>query len=153
VAFERVYTVWDYWDGPRSGIALHAGQPQFYRCEWNIAADEYSDIYSLAPIDEDTLRLALEQWAIWKEWEAAFHRGEVLQSSHPALPGTDEQYSRLQQSIEAHLSQLPAICGRKLGVFRACADQEHVPSGIMRELEVEWQDVVENSSVKDTHSL
>src|SRR2546430_8411304 len=72
MSFERVYTVNDYYDGPRSGIADHGGQPYYYDCEWDEEADDYADIFILTPVDSDTLALALEQWAIWREWEDAY---------------------------------------------------------------------------------
>jgi hypothetical protein len=84
VAFERVYTVCDYYDGPRSGIATFSGQPHHYHCEWNESKNDYANTFVLTPIDEDTLALAMEQWSIWREWEAAFHRGGVPQSTRPA---------------------------------------------------------------------
>lgn len=82
MAFERVYTVWDYYDGPRSGIAEYRGQPHHYNCEWNETKDDYAATFVLTPIDQQTLTLAMEQWAIWRQWQDAFHRGEVPQSTH-----------------------------------------------------------------------
>jgi hypothetical protein len=40
IAFEQVYAVWDYHDGPRSGIAAYLGQPHHYQCEWDKLADD-----------------------------------------------------------------------------------------------------------------
>jgi hypothetical protein len=69
------------------GIAAYAGRPHHFRCEWNEAADDYADIFIITPIDDETLSLALEQWTKWREWECAFHRGEVSQTTNSALPG------------------------------------------------------------------
>jgi hypothetical protein len=138
VAFERVYTVWDYYDGPRSGIAAFSGQPHHYDCEWNVNKQDYGDTFVLTPIDRDTLALAMEQWTIWREWEEAFHRGDVPQSTHPGLPGSYGRYAELEVTLKA---RIPAKQWRAHGFFRAMPAQEDSPPGVLRELEVEWTDV------------
>jgi hypothetical protein len=40
VAFERVHTVSDYFDGPREGLADYCGTPHRYKSVWDKAADE-----------------------------------------------------------------------------------------------------------------
>jgi hypothetical protein len=77
MAFERVYSVWDYYDGPRSGIADYSGRPHYFLSEWNDIGENYTEIFIVVPIDSETLTLMLEMEQIWREWEAAFHRGEV----------------------------------------------------------------------------
>src|SRR5262249_53520699 len=103
MAFERVYTVWDYYDGPRTGISAFGGQPHHYECEWNQNKQDYADTFVLTPIDQDTLALAMEQWSIWREWEDAFQRGEVLQSTHPGLPGAHSRYAELDATLKARI--------------------------------------------------
>jgi len=134
MAFERVYTVWDYYDGPRSGIAAYSGEPCHYHCEWDEAKDDYAETFVLTPIDKETLTLAMEQWLIWCEWKGAFHRGSVPQSTHPALPGTHPHYAELEATLKARISALPVSHKRASAVFRAQAGQES-------ELEVEWTDI------------
>jgi hypothetical protein len=139
MAFERVYTVWDYHDSPRSGIADYLGKPHYYECEWDAGTDDYSDTFSLKPVDEKTLALALEQWSIWRNWEFAFHRGEKRQETHPKLPGQSKRYAELDAELEARLARLtPEI--KVYGNFRARSDQPEIPGHAMRELEVEWTD-------------
>lgn len=49
--FERVYTVHDYWDGPRSGFADFGGVPHAYRSLWLDDLDEWDpDRFELSPI-------------------------------------------------------------------------------------------------------
>ncbi len=140
MAFERIYTVWDYYDGPRSGIAVYLGQPHHYSCEWNKVADDYAEWFLLTPIDGEALALALEQWKIWREWERKFHRGEVLQSTHPALPGQHPRYEELGVTLKAHIATLSGTRIRARARFRAQSGQEKIVPGVMRELEVEWSD-------------
>ena len=132
--------IWDYWDGPRSGVAMYAGQPHFYRCEWDEAAHDYGDTFILVPIDQETFSLAKEQWSIWRQWEAAFHNGEVAASTHPGLEGSNPRYAELQRDIEGRLDLQPRDRDRKRATFRVQPGQESQTPGIMRELEVEWWD-------------
>jgi hypothetical protein len=141
VAFERVYTVWDYYDGPRSGIASFSGQPHHYDCEWSENKQDYGDTFVLTPIDQDTLALGMEQWSIWREWEDAFHRGEAPQSTHPGLTGSHSRYAELDATLKARIPTQSVQQKRARGVFRAIPVQEDSPPGVMRELEVEWTDV------------
>jgi hypothetical protein len=141
MAFEHVYTVWDYYDGPRSGIADYSGRPHHYRCEWNAADDGHDQTFVLTPIDQETLTLAMQQWSIWREWEEAFHRGEVPESTHPALAGSHPRYAELEASIKARLSVGAPHRRRAVAVFRVREGQADAPRGALRELEVEWADV------------
>jgi hypothetical protein len=142
MGFERVYTVWDYYDGPRSGIATCLGRPHHYECEWNKAADDYGDRFRLTPIDDDVLALALEQLGIWRAWENAFHRGDVPQSTHPGLPGQDSRHEELKVMLDARISAVETQRKRARGKFRARPGQGESPKGVMCDLEVEWSDVV-----------
>jgi hypothetical protein len=141
MAFEHVYTVWDYYDGPRSGIAAYSGEPHHYDCEWNDAKSDYSETFILTPIDTETLTLAMEQELIWREWEAAFHLGSVPQSTHPGLPGSHPRYAELEATLKARISALLVPHKRANAVFRAKEGQADAPSGVLRELEVEWTDI------------
>ena len=66
--YEIVFTVSDYYDGPRSGIANYRGNPHYYECVFDDNNEEYSNIFQLMPVDEESFRLALEDWlARWSE--------------------------------------------------------------------------------------
>ena len=95
----------------------------------------------LTPIDPDTLALAMEQWSIWREWEEAFHRGDVPQSTHPGLPGSHGRYTELEATLKARIPAQSQKQWRAHGFFRAMPVQEDSPPGVLRELEVEWTDV------------
>lgn len=139
--YERVYTVWDYYDGARSGIANYRNRPHYYVCEWDKDADDYAETFTLTPIDEKTLTISLEQWSIWREWEIAFHRGLRSQETHPALPRQNERYAELDALLK---STLPISGGpnsvRKRASFRPQKQQDDLPPGALRDLEVEWMD-------------
>jgi hypothetical protein len=140
MGFECVYTVWNYYDGVRSGLAEYSGKPHYFHCEWNENEDDYADIFTLTPVDDETLSLAIEQWAIWLEWEHKFHKGELLQSTHPALPGQHQRYAELKAILDTRISE-SAHRTRARATFRPIANQSLGTSGTMRQLEVEWEDI------------
>ena len=139
MAFERVYTVWDYWDGPRSGIAKYRGQAHYFRSEWNESEGDYAETCLLTPIGQETLTLAMDQWSIWRAWESAFHRGEVSESTHPAL--VDLRYKRLEKTIKDLISNDRHEVSLAVPAFRSRSGQASAPVGVMCELEVEWTDI------------
>jgi hypothetical protein len=99
MGWDRVYTVNDYYDGPRLGIADVDGLPHIYESEFDYSSDEYSDTYFVSPVDESLLALVLEDWEIWLRWNSAFKRGEVSIESHPALPEDRERHEALKIAI------------------------------------------------------
>ena len=138
MGFERVYTVWDYYDGPRSGIAEYLGVAHYYCCEWDENLGDYADTFILAPIDGEILSLALEQWEIWLKWERKFHQGEALESTHPGLPGQNQRYAELEAMLDKRISESSTHSIRVRATFRPLPNQEQRTPGIMRQLEVEW---------------
>jgi hypothetical protein len=102
----------DYYDGPRGGIADYCGRAHLYRSLWTDSDGGSSDFFELIPIDEQTVELALEDWAIWRRWEAAFHRGETSLDMHPALPDDKSRHETLTALLVLRLavrSQQPII--------------------------------------------
>ncbi len=106
MAFERVHTIWDYYDGPREGLADFCGRPHYYKNSWDKAADDWSTLYELAPVDSETLQLALEQWAIWVAWNEKFRAGHVAEESHPGHGGKIPRYDELEVILEARIPDL-----------------------------------------------
>jgi hypothetical protein len=96
IEYEIVYTITDFWDVPRGGVAQYQGKPHAYESLFDYSSDDWSDIYLLQPIDEETLNLALEDWAIWKRWEAAYLAGRTTSETHPALPEEEPRHKELQ---------------------------------------------------------
>jgi hypothetical protein len=82
----------------------------------------------------------MEQWSIWKKWAREFHRGKVTADSHPALPGSDQQYLDLQQRIENRLSIASSSRTRVRATFRVRHDQPETFRGMMLDLEVRWKE-------------
>ena len=137
MAYERVHTVSDYYDGPREGLADYIGTPHRYKCEWDEVADDWADTFELTPIDAETFRLAIERWHIWRTWERAFHSGQAAQDSHPGYGGKNARYDELGSLIELRMLSLTSLGVHPTANFRALPGQD-LPGYMMRELEVEW---------------
>ena len=81
MTYERVHTVWDYYDGPREDLADYRGPPHRYKCEWDEATDDWADTFGLTPVDAETFRLEMARWHIWRTWERAFHSGQAAKDA------------------------------------------------------------------------
>src|SRR4051794_13023977 len=111
--YERVFTMCDYYDGPRHGVALFEGVPHMYDAE----RDHGDTAYVLRPIDEATLAIAVEAWAIWLRWEDAFHAGTAPEGSHPSLPEDRARHDELRVRYDAALAALPATGVRAIATW------------------------------------
>ena len=96
-----------------------------YECQWHagIDAGNEADIdalpgnYLLIPLDADTYQLALEDWAIWERWEAAFVAGATSQASHPALPDDQTRHKQIEQLLRDKLVIKPDFSAQATGTF------------------------------------
>jgi hypothetical protein len=123
--FERVYTMTSYYDGPREGIADFCGRPHTYCCPVEFWDD---DLFELRALDEETLTLALEDWAIWLRWEDEFHRGQTTMKTHPVLPEDRPRHAHIASILVRRLARRPLVT-RARGHFRPAEGDD---------LEVAW---------------
>jgi hypothetical protein len=147
VTFERVYTMTDWYDGPRSGVANFEGKPHEYSCPFDHWLPGLGDLYELRPIDAATFRLVLEDWEIYVRWEAARAAGEVPAEPHGVLPADRERSAVIDELLASRLvAFVPPAEGvaalaalpppiRVRGVFRSHARIAHLDA---RDMEVEW---------------
>jgi hypothetical protein len=136
--YEKVHTIRDYHDGVRSGMADLNGAPHYFLCLLDDVADEYSDDYRLYPVSPQFMAKALRHWAIFRAWEANFHRGLVSVESHPGHGGLDAEYDDLARWLDGQIRSLEPIANTRRGTFRAVAGQLGLPAGVLRDLEVSW---------------
>jgi len=138
MATERVYAIWEFYDGIRTGVADFGGQPHYFEQEWSAQQQDYLPTFVLKPITPATLAEVLEQWQIFRSWEFTFHRGEAEANTHPGLPGQNARYAELEATIKAKLAESE---GTQLarGLFSPLRMEGSLPKGVMRELQVEWQ--------------
>jgi hypothetical protein len=97
---DKVHSIEDYHDGPRSGFADFEGEPHHFDREFNELEDEFSDDFVLIPIDARTLSLAIERWSIWQRWRGAFDSGKARLETHPSLPEEKSRYGELSSEID-----------------------------------------------------
>ena len=133
---DEVYTVADYWDGPRAGVANFRGEPHVYECIFDEAQDDWSDQYRLTPIGQDALEAVREQWEIWSRWRAAFDAGATLLDTHPALPHERERYLQLKGVLDRAVVQNQPRSFVAQGKFTA--GRSDVLHGDLRSFKVTW---------------
>lgn len=138
--YQRVYTVLDYYDGPRKGVADFRGKPHLSECIFDESKGNYSESFLLTPLDAESFRFALEDWAIWQRWELAYHTGKADLSTHPALPHESERHQELQRILEKVLVVDPTKAVTRIGHFEALVG-ETLPKGVLRPLQVKWTEV------------
>ncbi|MBI3650378.1 MAG: hypothetical protein HY231_04955 [Acidobacteria bacterium] len=102
-AHDIVHTITDWYDGARGGIADLDGVPHYYECRWDDATNDWSDVYLLNRIDEETFRLAMEDWQIWLRWRKAFDEGRTNLETHPALPEDRQRHNELEEVLAKRL--------------------------------------------------
>jgi len=134
--FEPVHTMTDYYDGPRRGIADLGGRPHLYESLFEEDRDGYGDVYELRPVDEETFRLALEDWERWLRWEDAYHAGQTTMSTHPALPADRARHDEIAPVLAARLAALSGPVLRASVEFRPAPG--HADAGRGRHLEARW---------------
>lgn len=83
---ETAYAVYNYHDGPLSGVADFQGTPHtFKNAYFDEDADRWSDVFLLRPIDPQVFAWALEYMQIRRRWSQARDRGEAPLDGHAAL--------------------------------------------------------------------
>ena len=137
MAYERVIAVWNWYDGPRTGVADYDGRPHHFSCEFDEQEDEYSNDYLLRPLDERALALVHERQTIWQQWQLAFRRGEVTQQTHPALPGQNPRFVELHEILDSHIASVGTRI-RVKGEFHS--PSREVGLRIADDLEVQWSE-------------
>jgi hypothetical protein len=105
--YEAVYTISDWYDGARNGVADLNGKPYYYENHWNEGEQYWSEIYLLNPLDAETFALVMEDWEIWLRWERAFKEGKTTQETHPTLPEDRERHDELDKILAERLIVSP----------------------------------------------
>lgn len=98
---ERVYTVIDYYDGPRQGSADFEGRPHAYHCIRDSRGYDWTDHFRLKLLTQEQFEAVLVDWQIWLRWRKAFDSGLATIASHPALPEDTAEHDRLKDVVSA----------------------------------------------------
>ena len=132
--YETVFTVSEYYDGPRGGLANFHGIPHIYECVFDQQDDAYSDSFLLMPVGPEILAAAMTNWKIFLKWREAFDAGQTTLATHPALPEDKARYDETRKRLEV------AILLAKPGAIRARASFEILGEATAaRDVHTKWQ--------------
>jgi hypothetical protein len=120
---EQVLVEHEWYDSPRTGIAIVNGQPHRFRSQWDEAEDEYLGSFLVWPVGEDELALEQEQWNIFVDWNDRHEAGEAEAASHPAQPGTNTRWDEIEVLLANHRESAPH------SALRARAQMVHLERG------------------------
>ncbi len=136
--FEQVHAVWEFSDGIRTGIADLDGSPHYFASRSAEAEGGYSDNFRLYPVTSEFLKIAVHNWHIFQAWERKFQSGKAELTTHPGRGGIDAEYDELQSWLNDQLTRFLPLPMLYTAVFRELANQEDLPAGVLREVEVAW---------------
>ncbi|MFD5234229.1 hypothetical protein ACFWJ5_38100 [Streptomyces qaidamensis] len=88
--FERAYTVLEWYDGPRKGLAVISGVPHCFE-GWDYDPADAAGEYLVWPASEAAVAMEREQWAIYVRYEVS----EAEREEHPANGGIDARFDEL----------------------------------------------------------
>ncbi|MEM6260560.1 MAG: hypothetical protein AAGI37_20070 [Planctomycetota bacterium] len=97
--FNPVLLVLDYWDQPRSGIAMQEGKPVRFSCQFDEKKDDYSSTYLVRAVSESSFRLELEAYEIYFRHPPCPEIGRLLPDDHPIFPEAESRYNEIQQQL------------------------------------------------------
>jgi hypothetical protein len=130
--WEPVFTVNEYFDGPRQGFANYGGRPHAYLCEWDEQADDWGAVYLLSPIGDEQLGLVREDWDIWRRWASALRAQSLTpEDKHPALAGDWPRHEELEPLVNEALAVDKTQAVRAIPEFRGTLEPVH-------DFEVRW---------------
>ena len=134
--YDKVYTVTDYYDGPRAGVADFNGEPHYYECQFDEVQSNWSDIFLLKRLDSETFQLALEDWEIWERWNVAHEEGRVSEDTHPALPEERERHNQIYTILQTKLKSEPEKEIKAKAEFKVVEPKRKGQS--IADLQVKW---------------
>jgi hypothetical protein len=136
--YERVHTVWDFYDGIRTGVADLNGVPHYFASLFDESEDDYSGNFKLYPVGPEFMQRAIRYSDIFQAWERKFRHGEADVKTHPGHGGIDAEYDQLRSWLDEQIARLQPLPTLYRAKFRAIARQEGPPPGMLRGTEVAW---------------
>jgi len=127
---EQVYVEFEWWDGPRVGIADIGGVPHRFRSVFDESGDDYLDTFIVWSIPPSELELEIAQWCIFVEWNTRFEAGLTDTHSHPGQGGIDARYDELTTRLARARDEAPASARRARAQLQPIErEQRYAPSG------------------------
>ena len=126
-----VHTIFDWYDGPRSGAATFLGEPVWYRSVY-LDGDHWDpdeDRFELTALTQEALGWELEREAIFLRWNAAYRSEEVSwqrgdDDSWGALPHERGRYRTVSRMIDDYLAAHQALWLAR-GEFEPASQRVH----------------------------
>ena len=137
--FERVHTIRDIYDGIRTGTADLGGAPHYFACVFNDNVGDYTQHFRLHAVTPQFMERELRHWAIYRIWEARYHRGLEPIETHPGHGSIVPEYDELGAWLNEHIKALTPIPVLHVPIFRVLPGQSDLPPGILRVQEVAWE--------------
>jgi hypothetical protein len=97
--------------------------------------------YRLKRLSADEFALFAEFWQMWRRWEDACHRGEILGSTPPVLPVDRGRHDDIEPMVKKALAVPEHADHVARGMFRASPRADEERDGRWDGLEVEWTPV------------
>jgi hypothetical protein len=138
--YDRVMAVYEYYDGPRKGIANFQAVPHYFECVFDEQSGEYSEWYLLTRLNPKALKAGLENWKIFLRWRKAFDSGKVGRETHPALPKDKEKYDKTKRALDDELASHSEKRSRAKGDFDVL-DKPRVPRDLLSRWQVKWTEM------------
>ena len=102
LVMDFVYS-FDWYDGPRSGVADYDGRPHYFESQWADIDHIDEDWFKLSPISQEVFELELEREHLWDKYAAASAIGILGPEHHPFLPSDRPRGEELIQILEKTL--------------------------------------------------
>jgi len=135
--YETVFTVTEYSDWPRNGIANYQGAPHLFEWVSNEAKEHDSKLFRLMPLSAEVFQLAIEDWEIWRRWLVAFYEKKTDISTRPALSIDISRHAELKRILDGALIVDPQKTVMRVGQFEVLAEPS-IPERVIRQLQVKW---------------
>jgi hypothetical protein len=100
---DLVYS-FDWYDGPRSGVADYDGRPHYFESQWADIDHIDKDWFKLSPISQEVFELELERERLWRKYAEASTIGIVGPEHHPFLPADRPRGEELLQLLKKALT-------------------------------------------------
>lgn len=114
---ERVLIEFEWYDGPRSGIAEVAGTPSYFLTD-NFVEPPEQVTYLTWPVPADVLPLEMEAWQIFVDWNDEYEAGRSSSAEHPGHGGVNARQDELE-TLLAHHRNPPSSAARRRAMWIA----------------------------------
>ena len=134
---------------PEEGVAIHSGRPHYFWLRDPLPVLGTA-VFDIVPIDQPFLEAVSEFETIWREWDLAYHAGEVELSTHPGIQGNNLRFLELQEQIATQAEDLHSAAHQQRGLVKLserylAEARRHggkkwpIPGMRSAELEIVWQ--------------